>query len=140
MHTREVTAALQQRGVPVRALVRDTDRATQRLSLADGGIELIKGDVYQYATLPPAFQGGVNAVICCTGASDPRDPFGPFNVDFQGTVNLVAAAKAAGVKHFVLVTSIGTDDPYNPLNLFWGVSEAVMVVSDHAHDGFNTSA
>lgn len=34
----------------------------------------------------------------------------------------MAAAKQAGVKHFVLVTSIGTDDSVlNPLNLFWGI-------------------
>ena len=42
--------------------------------------------------------------------------------NLQGTVNLVAASKGAGLKRFVYVTSIGTDDPiYNPLNLFWGV-------------------
>ena len=47
----------------------------------------------------------------------------------QGTVNLIAAAKAAGVKKFVLVTSIGTDDPLFPLNLFWGVSHSVQSMS-----------
>ena len=40
----------------------------------------------------------------------------------QGTRNLVAAALQAKVKKFVLVTSIGTDDPLFPLNLFFGVS------------------
>ena len=39
----------------------------------------------------------------------------------QGTLNLIAAAKQAKVKKFVLVTSIGTDDPLFPLNLFFGV-------------------
>lgn len=40
----------------------------------------------------------------------------------QGTVNLVEAAKAAGVEKFVLVSSIGADGPLlNPLNLFWGI-------------------
>jgi hypothetical protein len=39
----------------------------------------------------------------------------------QGTLNLVSVAKRAGVKRFVLVTSIGTDDTFNFLNLFWGV-------------------
>ena len=37
----------------------------------------------------------------------------------QGNLNLIAAAKQAGIKHFVLVTSIGTDDFLNPLNLFF---------------------
>lgn len=40
----------------------------------------------------------------------------------QGTRNLVAAAMQAKVKKFVLVTSIGTDDPLFPLNLLFGVS------------------
>jgi hypothetical protein len=39
----------------------------------------------------------------------------------QGTLNLVSVAKRAGVKRFVLVTSIGADDNFNFLNLFWGV-------------------
>lgn len=39
----------------------------------------------------------------------------------QGTRNLVAAAVQAKVKKFVLVTSIGTDDPLFPLNLLFGV-------------------
>jgi hypothetical protein len=46
---------------------------------------------------------------------------GPFNTDYNGNLNLIAAAKAAGVKSFVLVTSIGADDILNPLNLFWGI-------------------
>jgi uncharacterized protein YbjT (DUF2867 family) len=57
-----------------------------------------------------------------SGANDKGDPVEPSNVDHNGNLNLNAAAKAAGVKHFVLVTSIGTDDILNPLNLFWGVS------------------
>lgn len=35
--------------------------------------------------------------------------------------NLVAAARQAQVRRFVLVTSIGADELLNPLNLFWGV-------------------
>ena len=33
------------------------------------------------------------------------------------------------MKKFVLVTSIGTDDPLFPLNLFWGVSHSVQCMS-----------
>jgi hypothetical protein len=39
----------------------------------------------------------------------------------QGTVNLVTVAKASGIKKIVLITSIGVDDPFFPLNLFGGV-------------------
>lgn len=40
----------------------------------------------------------------------------------QGTKNLVAAAKRAGVSKFVLVTVLGAEEPINPVNLFGGVS------------------
>lgn len=40
----------------------------------------------------------------------------------QGTVNLVTLAKASGIKKIVLITSIGVDDPFFPLNIFGGVS------------------
>ena len=39
----------------------------------------------------------------------------------QGTLNLVAVAKQKGIKHIVLVSSIGVDDVFFPLNLFFGV-------------------
>jgi len=105
-------------GVPVVALVRDKSKASGGL-LADG-VTLVEGDVYQYQTLPMAMKD-CNVVICATGSRPALDPLGPFNVDYQGTKNLVTAALRADVKHFTFVTSIGTDDILFPLNLFWGV-------------------
>lgn len=64
---------------------------------------------------------GCTAVICATGPTDRFNPLGPFEVDFRGVENLAAAAAKAGVTKFVLVSSIGADDPLFPLNLFWGV-------------------
>ncbi|GFH31220.1 NAD(P)-bd_dom domain-containing protein [Haematococcus lacustris] len=90
------------------------------LPMSSGLVELVRGDVFQFASLPGAL-GDAGCVVCATGASGLADPLGPFNVDYQGTANLVAAAKQQGVKKFVLVTSIGADDLINPLNLFYGV-------------------
>jgi uncharacterized protein YbjT (DUF2867 family) len=121
--------------VACRALVKDSARAANLLpqpttptdisvgsssSSAGPEFDVMTGDVYQYATLPRAF-AGCDAVIVASAANDKSDPFGPFKIDYQGTLNLIAAAKRAGVKRFVFVTSIGADDPFNPLNLFWGV-------------------
>ena len=40
----------------------------------------------------------------------------------QGVANLVTAAQRQGrVRRVVLVSSIGADDPFFPLNLLWGV-------------------
>ncbi len=46
------------------------------------GVELVAGDVFQYATLPRAL-GGCNALLIATGTRAALDPFGPYNVDFQ---------------------------------------------------------
>lgn len=118
---RRVVSSLRARGAHVIALVRDKAKAAKLLPPVGTGLDFALADVYQYATLPSAFKDA-NAVIVCSGARDPRDPFGPFNIDYQGTRNLLSVAQSKGVKKFVLVTSIGADDPFNPLNLFWGVS------------------
>lgn len=73
---------------------------------------------YQFSTVAKAM-AGCTAVICATGPTDRLNPLGPFTVDSEGTKNLVAAAQQAGVRKFVLVTSIGCDDPLFPLNLYW---------------------
>jgi len=51
-------------------------------------VELVAGDVFQYATLPRAL-GGCNALLIATGARAALDPFGPYNVDFQARLLLV---------------------------------------------------
>jgi uncharacterized protein YbjT (DUF2867 family) len=50
-----------------------------------------------------------------------QKPLGPLNVDFNGTLNLIEAARRAKASRFVLVSSIGADELLNPLNLFGGV-------------------
>jgi hypothetical protein len=58
-------------------------------------------------------------VLCATGAKPSLDPTGPYKVDFEGTKNLVDVAKAKGIEHFVLVTSLCVSQFFHPLNLFW---------------------
>lgn len=41
-------------------------------------------------------------LLIATGSRPAFDPLGPFNVDYQGTVNLVTAAKAKGYKKVTL--------------------------------------
>lgn len=115
-----VVKQLAAQGIPVRALVRDAVRASSSLPGSDQGVEIIEGDVYQFNNCARAVKG-VTAVICTTGPTDRFNPLAPFQVDFQGTENLIAAAKQAGVSKFVYVSSIGADDVLFPLNAFFGV-------------------
>ncbi|KAF5837508.1 dehydrogenase [Dunaliella salina] len=106
--------------VPVRALARDPESVKRLPFYKPELVEVVKGDVGSYPSLTKAV-GDANVLICASGTSDPGDPLGPFNVDFQGTLNLLALAKQRAFQKFVLVSSIGADELVNFLNLFWGV-------------------
>jgi hypothetical protein len=76
---------LYQKCVRVRIAMKDVDAGAVVLQRAmlpginSGLVEVVQGDVFQYATLPKAL-GDANAIICSTGASEITDPFSPFNV------------------------------------------------------------
>ncbi|MBD2183708.1 SDR family oxidoreductase [Planktothrix sp. FACHB-1355] len=112
---RRIVKELVDRNIPVRALVRDIDKARDILPAS---AELVVGDVLQPETLNTAI-GDSTVLLCATGASPSFDPTGPYKVDCEGTKNLVDAAKAKGIEHFVLVTSLCTSQLFHPLNLFW---------------------
>jgi uncharacterized protein YbjT (DUF2867 family) len=100
-----VVHALRAREIPVRALVRDRKRAGR---LAAWGAELVEGDVTDAASLRGA-TAGVDAVIhlvaIIKGAQADFE-----RVMSQGTRDLVAAAKEAGVRRFVLSSALGLNE------------------------------
>lgn len=112
---RRIVQELVKRQIPVRALVRDLEKAK---GILPAEAELVVGDVLQADTLSQAL-GDSTVLLCATGAKPSFDPTGPYKVDFEGTKNLVDAAKANGIEHFVLVTSLCTSQLFHPLNLFW---------------------
>jgi uncharacterized protein YbjT (DUF2867 family) len=114
---RRIVQQLVDRGIPVRAMVRNQDLAK---SLLPDAAEIVVGDVLKPNTLTAAI-GDANIIFCATGARPSLDPTGPYQVDFEGTKNLVNAAKAKGVDQFILVSSLCVSNVFHPLNLFWGV-------------------
>ncbi|MBW4604112.1 MAG: SDR family oxidoreductase [Calothrix sp. FI2-JRJ7] len=112
---RRIVQELVARNIPVRALVRDINKAR---SILPAGVDLVQGDVLEPGTLATAL-GDSTIVLCATGAKPSFDPTGPYKVDLEGTKNLVDAAKGKGIEHFVLVTSLCTSQFFHPLNLFW---------------------
>jgi uncharacterized protein YbjT (DUF2867 family) len=97
--------ALRAREVAVRALVRERSRGSR---LVAWGAELVEGDVTDPASLPDAFAGAdavVHLVAIIRGA---RADFE--RVMAQGTRNVVAAAKEAGIRRFVLASALGVDE------------------------------
>jgi len=112
---RRIVQELIARNIPVIALVRDIEKARGILSPE---AELVVGDVLQPESLTAAL-GDSTVLLVATGAKPSFDPTGPYKVDFEGTKNLVNAAKAKGIEHFVLVSSLCTSRLFHPLNLFW---------------------
>jgi nucleoside-diphosphate-sugar epimerase len=94
---------LRARGVRVRALARPAADARRLEAL---GVEVVRGDVTAPATLGPAADGVGVAVHAAGKVTDwgPRAEF--FRVNAQGTANVVAACRAAGVARLVHLGSL----------------------------------
>jgi uncharacterized protein YbjT (DUF2867 family) len=100
-----VVRAIVGAGHDVRALARTEKSAATAGAL---GAEPFLGDVTEAASLPPALEG-VDAVVHLVAIRQGKPE------DFQrimvgGTRDLIAAAKAAGIKRFVLMSALGTTD------------------------------
>ena len=108
-----VVAELQKQGYSVRAFVRDTARAAERLG---PDVEAVAGDLKDPASIAAALNG-VGAVINAAGAGvGGGEDNTPEKVDFEGARNLAEAAHAAGVSQYVLVSSRGVTDDDHYLN------------------------
>ncbi|MGL5082107.1 MAG: CIA30 family protein [Microcoleaceae cyanobacterium] len=65
---KRVVQRLRQKGIKVRALVRDTKRARALLGNSGGNaLEFVEGDITIAETLTPQVMQNVAAIICCTG-------------------------------------------------------------------------
>ncbi len=98
-----LAAVLRGRGVRVRALARPT-ADTRRLEAL--GVQIARGDVTQPATLAAALAGERLVVHAAGKVSDWGEPRDFFRVNAQGTANVVAACRAAGVHRLVHLGSL----------------------------------
>lgn len=112
---RRIVQVLVQRGISVRALVRDMEKAR---SILPAEAELVVGDVLNLESLRGAI-ADCTVILSATGAAPSFDPTGPYKVDYEGTKNLVDVAKERGIQQFVMVSSLCTSQLFHPLNLFW---------------------
>lgn len=103
---------------PVRALARPTADTT---SLRGAGAEVVVGDLKDRASLARAC-AGVRALVTTASASKRGDD-SIENVDLQGNLSLIDAARDAGVEHFVLLSTVGAS-PQSPLPVFRAKGEA----------------
>jgi len=89
---------------PVRALVRPTGDASRIDELRAAGVELAMGDLRDPASIQAAC-AGATAVLSTASSVLSRQPGDTIDgVDRLGQLQLIEAAKSAGVKHFVYVS------------------------------------
>jgi NADH dehydrogenase len=112
-----VIERLTARGRRVRVLTRDPARARRLFAREafEQDIELMTGDVSIPSSLTPALDGIETVVSAVTGFGPGGS--GPMTVDLLGNGNLIAAAEAAQVQHFVLLSMHGAR-PDHPLELY----------------------
>lgn len=119
---RQVTTQLLEQGYRVRPLTTHAFRARERTGLE---LDWLEVDVRDPEAVAVAMEG-VEYVISTLGAREWRGENSPRYVDYGGVRNLVDAAVAAGVRHFVLVSSAAAgphrdhrDNPRLGYVLFW---------------------
>ncbi len=114
----------------VRALVRSQ---AQFARLQAMGVEPVLGDVTEPASLAAAFQG-VSQVIHLAAVNRDKGAVTMERVNQQGTINVVDAAKQAGVQHIITVVGLGASPtkPY-PLAKTQGVGVDYLVKSGIAY-------
>jgi uncharacterized protein YbjT (DUF2867 family) len=84
--------------------------------LKQQGVEVVSGDLRDPASLLSACQG-VEQVLAAAHALTGKGDNNPQTVDDAGNRQLIDAAKAAGVKHFVFISVMGAS-PNAPVEFF----------------------
>ncbi len=112
---RRIVAALVERQIPVRALVRDQKVAQTCLP---SEVDIIEGDLSNAEVLKDGLTG-CTVALSAVGARPDWNIAGPYSVDYEGTRRLIDQIKTQEISHFVLVSSLCVSQFFHPLNLFW---------------------
>jgi uncharacterized protein YbjT (DUF2867 family) len=100
---------LSARGERVRSLIRNPDHAAD---VSSAGAEAVEFDLEERsADELAAVVRGADAVVFAAGAGPGSGTERKRTVDLGAAVKLIDAAGAAGVRRYVMVSSIGADDP-----------------------------
>jgi len=117
-------------GKPVRAMVRNTEKAKIRLKDVIDKVDIVQGDVTDRDSLIPVMKD-VTAVIHYVAIAMEKGGQTYEEVNYQGTVNVLDVAHDAGVKRFINMSQNGakSDLPY-PFLASKGRAQEYVAASD----------
>jgi uncharacterized protein YbjT (DUF2867 family) len=117
------------KGQPVRGMVRATSDPAKIDHLKAMGVQIVTGNLCDRASLDKACQGATTVITMVTCVFSYRPGENDIqHCDLEGTINLIEAARTAGVKHFVYVSFSGNIDLDSPLR------NAKRTVEQHLKD------
>jgi uncharacterized protein YbjT (DUF2867 family) len=123
-----IVETLIDRGHSVRAMVHSPEKAQRRLG--DLAVEIVRGDVTDPATLAAALTGA-EAVVHLVAIAIERAGLTYEDINYRGTLNVLEAARAAGITRFIYLGQIGSspDVPYRFLKTK-GMAQAAVTQSE----------
>ena len=120
----EICRLLAAKAKSMRAMVRPTSDASKVAELESLHVEIVRGDLKNPSSLDAACQG-VDAVISTASSTLSRQEGDSIQtVDLEGQLNLIDAARAADVDHFVLIS-------FPPTNVSFPLQTAKRTVEKH---------
>jgi uncharacterized protein YbjT (DUF2867 family) len=104
---------LTEAGKPVRAVVRNVERAKRRLADKADKVEIVEGDVTDRKSMLPLMKD-VTVVVHLVAIALEKRGMTYEEVNYKGTVNVVEAANQEGVRRFINMSQNGADSslPY----------------------------
>jgi len=111
----EICRQLTAQQKPVRALVRKTSAPEKTDALKQMGCSLIEGDFKDKVSLVNACKGCDVVISTVSSTLSRQEGDNIQTVDHEGNLNLVAAAKEAGIKHFIFISFRHQYAPESPL-------------------------
>ncbi len=117
---RLVVTELVKSGYKVRALTVPPFDPPEPEGLKGEGVEFAQGDITSVASLAKVMQGA-DFMISAIGSRKPFSKKENDKIDNMGNQNLAQAAKAQGLKHIVVISSIGTGNSRNAISFMYRV-------------------
>lgn len=124
----EVCRLLAGQGKAVRALVRESSSGEKVAGLKALGAQVVSGDLKDRASLEAACRGASAVISTASSTLSRQEGDSIESVDRNGQLNLIDAAEAAGVKHFVLIS-------FAPSEVDFPLQSAKRAVEDRLRHG-----